>query len=85
MAYQVFTLYSSQFSMLGSAGLGSYDSMHDDITVDIDLIPPPLEEISSASRGSERETRSVRVDLRQNITSLRSRKGDTGSVLWRAR
>ncbi len=56
--------------------------MHDDITVDIDLTPSLPEGIPSTSRS---ESKQIHVNLRQNITSLRSRKGDTGSVLWRAR
>jgi hypothetical protein len=31
------------------------------------------------------EDKTIEVDLVQDVTALRSRKGDTGSVLWHAR
>ncbi|KAG8930689.1 hypothetical protein FRC02_003791 [Tulasnella sp. 418] len=90
-------------------GLGSVDSKISEITVTIDLVPPPstnsqdLPKSPSPSKekspkrsratyynrldkkrqiGSENKT--VEIVLEQDPSSLRSRKGDTGSVLWRA-
>ncbi|KAG9023264.1 hypothetical protein FRB95_013337 [Tulasnella sp. JGI-2019a] len=77
-------------------GLGFVDSKAPEIIVSfsieppLQLIEPPLKEKSSkrhARRQSNLTARKVvdfDITLEQDPSSLQSRKGDTGSVLWRA-
>ncbi|KAH8832815.1 putative methyltransferase-domain-containing protein [Flagelloscypha sp. PMI_526] len=68
-----YTLLQTQ-SHLGSHGLGQYNSKKDILAI---AIPLP-------SSSQLREPEELEVQLAQDTTSLRSRKGDTGSVLWRS-
>ncbi|KAI5124253.1 hypothetical protein M0805_005102 [Coniferiporia weirii] len=80
-------------------GLGSIDSKQDTLTVFFDLPPPaeqiqqidPAEIAGPSSKHHVRraktkrktENRTLEIELLQDKTTLRSKKGDTGSVLWR--
>lgn len=74
-------------------GLGFVDSRSPVLDVKIELDVSTFQPTSRSNRkkGSGRGVKSqkqditIEVELAQNPTSLRSRKGDTGSVLWRAR
>lgn len=79
-------------------GLGHVDSRMDTLTVTFDLKAPRFVEdtvITPKTRGSRRhkktsqkrkeQGKTVEIVLAQDKTALRSRKGDTGSVLWKAR
>ncbi|KZV82149.1 hypothetical protein EXIGLDRAFT_730145 [Exidia glandulosa HHB12029] len=82
---EVFLLYTALQSTstpldTGSA-LGSVNSHDAHVTIEFDL-PASKGKRRKTGRASEVET--VSIELAQDITSLRTRKGDTGSVLWRA-
>ena len=92
---QVFLLYTRlaatpQSETMG--GLGYVDSRSPVLNVnfELDLSTDPSASHSN-HRKSSRVTKSrkqdmtIEVQLAQDPSSLRSRKGDTGSVLWRAR
>ena len=80
-------------------GLGHVDSHQDALTVEFAINRRQLEDIadSMTAAHSRRPGRSgqksrpqpqdtvIAIELLQDPTALRSRKGDTGSVLWRAR
>lgn len=80
-------------------GLGYLDGKSDTLSVRIELNPPNIpNDIPSSvkltgrnkakGRGPKKHVQDVKiveVDLAQDQTALRSRSGDTGSVLWRAR
>lgn len=80
----------------GFHGLGHVDSRKDTLSIQFELtassLPIPTKSASRSRKGkSARQTRSeetphvIEIELTQDKTALRSRKGDTGSVLWRAR
>ncbi|KAK0457832.1 putative methyltransferase-domain-containing protein [Desarmillaria tabescens] len=84
--------YSGEFR-----GLGQQDSHHDVLTVQLDLCPPmgappvPLPRAKSSRHSSKRPTklsrpagRTIEISVAQDVTALRSRNGDTGSVVWKA-
>lgn len=90
--YQVFLLYiglpSEELSTDGFRGLGHVDSHKDTLSIDFELKATVTQTDSSVTRKtSKRKQRdkTVEVILAQDKTALRSRKGDTGSVLWKAR
>ena len=73
-------------------GLGYIDSRTPvlNVKIELDLFTdrPPSDgnhEKSSNGARSRKKNMVIEVELAQDPTSLRSRKGDTGSVLWRAR
>ncbi|KAH9944679.1 hypothetical protein B0H21DRAFT_792119, partial [Amylocystis lapponica] len=82
-------------------GLGHIDSNKDILTITFDLSAPedhasmgnsnpPAPVARATLRGSSKSRRKVdapvlEVELAQDKTALRSRKGDTGSVVWHAR
>lgn len=76
-------------------GLGFLSSHKDIITVEFELLPPaqPLTTASLGKRvrGSKRPMSEkikpviIKVDIHQDVASLKNRKGDTGSVIWRSR
>ncbi|KZP00955.1 hypothetical protein CALVIDRAFT_218196 [Calocera viscosa TUFC12733] len=87
---EVFLLYTllSSSSTGGEleSGLGFVDNKKGEITVSFDLVPP-VRERHRRRRSSGRmdtEGKHVEVILAQDLGGLRNRKGDTGSVLWRA-
>ena len=75
-------------------GLGYVDSRSPVLNVKIEL-DLPVDQLPSRNRSNRRKSAegtkarkrdmTIEVDLAQDPTSLRSRKGDTGSVLWRVR
>jgi hypothetical protein len=71
------------------SGLGHLDSRKDTLTITFELLPSSdtLLKRSKAKgkKRSEQNEKVIQVQLAQDKTALRSRKGDTGSVLWRAR
>jgi len=54
-----------------------------DIKFDIPLKSSP--EVSPRKRKVKQVEKTVEIELHQDKTALRSRRGDTGSVVWRAR
>ncbi|KAG7444431.1 uncharacterized protein BT62DRAFT_899902 [Guyanagaster necrorhizus] len=81
----------------GFRGLGQQDSHHDVLTVQLDLCPPTGAPPVSSSRArssrhsSKRGTKvsrpvgkTIEISIAQDTTALRSRRGDTGSVVWKA-
>jgi len=80
-------LPSEELSADGFRGLGHVDSHKDKLSIDFELkaivAPTDPSVIRKASKGRQRD-KTVEVILAQDKTALRSRKGDTGSVLWKA-
>jgi hypothetical protein len=81
-------------SSIGGHGLGHIDSRSDVLTVKFELADVQREpDVAALRRGKKkskkgvdrRSTTEVEIHLAQNTTALRSRNGDTGSVLWRIR
>ncbi|KAH9911842.1 uncharacterized protein B0H18DRAFT_1088861 [Fomitopsis serialis] len=84
----------------GFRGLGHVDSQKDTLTVEFTIAKPPQRAIQEPtirqSRSTGRSTKKkskvptesrehvIAIELLQDKTALRTRKGDTGSVLWRA-
>ena len=73
-------------------GLGYVDSRSPVLSVKIELDLPADRPPSRKNRRksseiikSRKRDMAIEVELAQDPTSLRSRKGDTGSVLWRVR
>jgi hypothetical protein len=95
IASQVFLLYTrlaAKSPTESVQGLGCVDSRSPVLNVNIELdlaIDQPTSHGNrrKGSKGSKPQKRhmAIEVELAQNPTSLRSRKGDTGSVLWRVR
>ncbi|EMD37540.1 hypothetical protein CERSUDRAFT_154240 [Gelatoporia subvermispora B] len=80
-------------------GLGHLDSHKDTLTLKFRLNEPSVNASVDASSRKKKSARKARrppnkhaspeeeyleIELAQDTTSLRSRKGDTGSVVWRA-
>ncbi|KAI0316867.1 putative methyltransferase-domain-containing protein [Amylostereum chailletii] len=80
-------------------GLGFLDAQQDTIQVHVDLTPPTTisptipkarhgrsapRKAGGKGKGRQDEAISLEFELFQDKTALRSRSGDTGSVLWRA-
>ena len=91
-AYQVFILYSAnQVTHVAGPdfrGLGYVDSHKDilDIVFDIKYeVPVASETPKRKSKAPRQGQKTIEIQLHQDKTALRSRKGDTGSVVWRAR
>jgi len=72
-------------SVDGFRGLGHVDSRKDTLSIDFELkaFVPPSDPSIKKSKTKQRD-KTIEVVLAQDKTALRSRKGDTGSVLWRA-
>ncbi|EIW79055.1 hypothetical protein CONPUDRAFT_59850, partial [Coniophora puteana RWD-64-598 SS2] len=81
----------------GFRGLGHIDSRQDTLTIDITLRRPLAEDALTEKQSSKGQPQSGKkgrrleeeeivktFTLAQDKTALRSRSGDTGSVLWRA-
>ncbi|TFK52008.1 hypothetical protein OE88DRAFT_1629145 [Heliocybe sulcata] len=72
-------------------GLGQVDSRKDTLTVTFELkAPSNAHDEPPTKRPRKYKTKiatetNIEVELSQDTTSLRSRSGDTGSVLWQAR
>lgn len=91
---EIFLLYTNlqRDSGLSVAlgGLGQVDSHKDTLQVEFDIVTPappskPRKQKTAKSRAkpAPANIRTISVELAQDKTALRSRKGDTGSVLWR--
>ncbi|KAI0081296.1 hypothetical protein K474DRAFT_1695160 [Panus rudis PR-1116 ss-1] len=75
-------------------GLGHVDSRQDTLTIPLEVhLPEPDKHTDNEGNGSSRKKKKkvvnprvleMEVQLQQDKTALRSRKGDTGSVVWRA-
>lgn len=90
---EVFILYSllqgnHQSSSDGNfRGLGHVDSRKDVLDITFDIKLPPTQCRSNpkkAKRLNDSKEKTITVVLAQDKTALRTRKGDTGSVLWKA-
>ncbi|CAE6426011.1 unnamed protein product [Rhizoctonia solani] len=96
---EVFILYSQHFENRdedGIQGLGSVNSLANSLTLSFALTPssPAIAEgFKTNGRGRHKKAQSsksepvekvVEIEVFQDVTGLRSRKGDTGSVVWRA-
>ncbi|KAJ7623248.1 putative methyltransferase-domain-containing protein [Roridomyces roridus] len=82
---ELFVLYSkSTPSSDKLRGLGYLDSHSDTLTLTFELKDTPL--LSSVPTKSKRkpQDKTVEIELVQDKTALRSRTGDTGSVVWKA-
>ncbi|KAJ7281572.1 hypothetical protein C8J57DRAFT_1500266 [Mycena rebaudengoi] len=84
---EVFLLYST--ARPEPRGLGYLDSRSDTLTLSFELKSPPPSKPASASRRKPANRpapdKTVEIQLAQDKTALRSRPGDTGSVVWKAR
>lgn len=84
----------------GFRGLGHVDSRKDTMTITFEIKQPPELEIPKSEvdgvqknkkrqkrkdKPREDQGRAIEIEIAQDKTALRSRKGDTGSVLWKAR
>lgn len=67
---------------LSTSGLGSLDSRKDEITLSLEIRP---RNVATSPPRDESSTKRIEITLAQDVTGLRSRAGDTGSVIWRAR
>jgi len=92
--YQVFILHSENQAthVAGSSqkfrGLGYVDSHKDilDIVFDIKYeVPVASGTPKRKSKAPRQGQKTIEIELHQDKTALRSRKGDTGSVVWKAR
>ncbi|TCD71651.1 hypothetical protein EIP91_007398 [Steccherinum ochraceum] len=93
--YTTLAAKSNEFATntTGFRGLGFLDSQKDILTIPFELnkIAPKADGLLGRKAGKKAqrkgklvEDKSFEVQLVQDKTALRSRKGDTGSVLWRA-
>ncbi|KAJ6493572.1 putative methyltransferase-domain-containing protein [Mycena vitilis] len=87
---EVFILYSRSTSATpNERGLGFLDSHSDVLTLNFELKSPSTHELpkrKSTRKSTSRPVRdkTIEIQLAQDKTALRSRAGDTGSVVWRA-
>lgn len=86
---QVFILYSKSAPTSNEhRGLGYFNSRLDTLTLAFELKSPfsPNSGITKSKRKFARpQEKTVEIQLAQDKTALRSRTGDTGSVVWKAR
>lgn len=89
LPYQIFLLYSEkQRNDADSRGLGYVDSHKDVLEIKFDLSFKSTQDDSGSphrKRKVKQIVKTIEIELHQDKTALRSRKGDTGSVVWRAR
>ncbi|KAF6753063.1 putative methyltransferase-domain-containing protein [Ephemerocybe angulata] len=95
---EIFYLYtilqSAPQDRMNLRGLGFLDAKQDVVDLRFDLVPPTAEPSSPAAGKRTRKSRqrikpappvdSYEFQLIQDKTALNSRKGDTGSVVWKA-
>ncbi|KAH7335274.1 putative methyltransferase-domain-containing protein [Rhizoctonia solani] len=97
---EVFILYSRHFENRdedGIQGLGSVNSLAGTLSLSFTLSSPEIytspgnpkskgrsRHRKASNSKSERAEKTIEIEVFQDITGLRSRKGDTGSVVWRA-
>jgi hypothetical protein len=71
-----------------TGGLGFVDSYKDVLEIQFDISfdgSPGNPQDPQRKRKTDQVEKTVEIKLHQDKTALRSRKGDTGSVVWRAR
>jgi len=77
-------------------GLGHVDSHQDLLSISIELeggqVPNIESELQTHKKNTKRRfgtrqisEKTIEIEVAQDTTALRSRKGDTGSVIWHAR
>ena len=76
---QIFILYSELQATPNSRGLGYVDSHRDVLDIKFEL------HVKNKKPKGPTVVKTVEIELFQDKTALRTRKGDTGSVLWKAR
>ncbi|KAJ7334102.1 hypothetical protein DFH08DRAFT_298499 [Mycena albidolilacea] len=83
---EIFILYSNKASSNEPRGLGYLDSHSDVLTLNFEVKSPSPSNlgITKAKRKVREQTETVEIQLAQDKTALRTRTGDTGSVVWRA-
>ncbi|KAG9089776.1 hypothetical protein FRC06_001397 [Ceratobasidium sp. 370] len=96
---EVFLLYSRSFENRdedGIQGLGSVNSLANTLALNFTLHPidrPSVEHPATKRRNrhgqphrasKDKHEKVVEIEVYQDVTGLRSRRGDTGSVVWRA-
>ncbi|KAI6119214.1 hypothetical protein EDD16DRAFT_1555119 [Pisolithus croceorrhizus] len=77
----------------GYRGLGHVDSRKDVLTINLGSLSEDATEMSKDQRSrispkqkrpKEKKSIEIEIEIAQDKTALRSRRGDTGSVVWRA-
>ncbi|KAJ7252762.1 putative methyltransferase-domain-containing protein [Mycena haematopus] len=86
---EVFILYSNKSASSNEPrGLGYLDSHTDILTLNFELKSPSFSSDPGISKPKLKrkkiQDKTVEVQLAQDKTALRTRTGDTGSVVWRA-
>ncbi|KAF7309808.1 hypothetical protein MIND_00352700 [Mycena indigotica] len=85
---EVFLLYSRANSSSKPRGLGFVDNRQDVLSLSFEL-KPLLSTTVTKGKGKRKHTttvgeKTIEIQLLQDKTALRSRAGDTGSVVWQA-
>lgn len=95
--FLLYTALAARKAQDGSAafrGLGHIDSREDTLTISLKMGRALTRDTTSPSKAraakrkthnQEEDVQTLDVQIFQDKTALRSRKGDTGSVLWHAR
>ncbi|KAJ7066590.1 putative methyltransferase-domain-containing protein [Mycena amicta] len=81
---EVFILYSRATNS-SNRGLGYVDNRQDILTLSFELksgSTPPMSKAKRRQHNTQEKT--VEIQMMQDKTALRSRAGDTGSIVWRA-
>ncbi|KAF7356633.1 hypothetical protein MVEN_00997500 [Mycena venus] len=85
---EVFVLYSSKFTPASSneppRGLGYLDSRTDILTLSFEMKPPSPSKHGISKSKQKMQEKTIEIQLAQDKTALRTRTGDTGSVVWKA-
>ncbi|KAJ7583254.1 putative methyltransferase-domain-containing protein [Mycena floridula] len=74
---EVFLLYTDLQATTEFRGLGHLDSKKDIIELSFEIKSP-------VKKNKKQQDKNIEIQLAQDKTGLRSRKGDTGSVIWKA-
>ncbi|KAI9639572.1 uncharacterized protein MKK02DRAFT_39888 [Dioszegia hungarica] len=94
--YMTLSTITSTSEDLGEStgGLGYLDATQSILQLDLELVPPMKGAVPKAAKGRSRRTNGaatsreeamvVSVQLQQDLHTLKTSKGDTGSVLWRS-
>ncbi|KAF8869705.1 putative methyltransferase-domain-containing protein [Mucidula mucida] len=93
---EVILLYSDrdvETSTDNFRGLGHVDSQQNVLAIDIELTPTRFTNTGSSHRGrsarkhiktAKPQGKTISLQIAQDVTALRSRAGDTGSIVWKA-
>ncbi|TDL23854.1 hypothetical protein BD410DRAFT_768580 [Rickenella mellea] len=100
LLYTQLAAKSSQDGSEAFSGLGFVDSRSDTLSIKLDIplfgaTPSPIVPSSTSHEPKQKHmkrkrttasptTKTIEIEIAQDKTALRSRKGDTGSVLWKA-